>query len=507
MEQFYGKIQTFSTEDSLPFLARRAREIYYEACVDSDEFRWSRIPDAYRSAIDLWQIAFIAKSLITISSDYRQKKLTEHDFVTLIDHYNHLEDPSIPKASETSSADAWWHWFLRLTNSQFPFRDRVASVISEFGRALILFHDLEAMPGISIKRELVEMYGMNMQDLLSCVHFTLEGTKRGIMVGPELAGATIKGRELVKKYQQFLGQESTGYSEFRRLQKPRLLRPELDLHQFNALWKKPIIHTERRRRMICPIPLCLVQKYTRGVYFDLLDKHNAGGGDNKFASLFGKYVFEPYVGRFLGEKRSDRFVHAAIRHGKRSKSNESVDWLVRESNTAVLIECKTRAPATQTITTGNVDIVRAELISKLKKALKECASTRDAIRDGVPEFHQFVGVTRFNYLIVLFTECWIFESEGCRRWLESAIPPDFTRGAKYHIISIHDLETMSQLIDRYSISEILEEKQQIAYCDPFREFLIKFAARRGITINHDVPVLTTRFRRFLDEISEQVSNR
>lgn len=115
-EEFYQFIRSYSLEDSLIFIGQIAYQIFQ----NTEEFQNSAIGHHVPRNINLWQLAFLAKSLIMNSNDYRKgKKLDTSELFKCANLFNNLDEPLFENDKTIENA---YSAILRLSYQQFPYQ-------------------------------------------------------------------------------------------------------------------------------------------------------------------------------------------------------------------------------------------------------------------------------------------------------------------------------------------------------------------------------------------------
>ena len=234
---------------------------------------------------------------------------------------------------------------------------------------------------------------------------------------------------------------------------------------------KPIVRSEQKslalNEVVCFIPARnkLMQRITAGLYFDLCNKYNRGGGDNPFKNEFGM-VFERYVENILKESLTSYNISSQIEYGKNGE--KSVDFLIKKDCTLVLIEVKQSSIFWKSKVSGKEIDLRNDMRNTILKAVKQINHTKSLIESKKCEpFSNYYNCTQMIGLIVVNDPLYN-ANDLCRKIISNSglIVNDI------YVINISDLEDFLDLQKpKQDFWSVLKNKQNGRENYDFKEYL------------------------------------
>ena len=231
------------------------------------------------------------------------------------------------------------------------------------------------------------------------------------------------------------------------------------LYRSNILEETPLIQMDPRNpdRVICPIPLYLMRRWSQGMFYDLASAQDFG---NSFGESFQRYVGEVFAEifsepRFSISAESGYLIKGSPKHG--------VDWIISDNTANLFIECKTkrlsrgaRLVKDRSVLERELDILAQSVVQNYKNILEALSGvTKWPVRD-VP-----------NFSIILTLEDWFLFSPTVQDDLERLVRAKLNEAAlnesilstiPYTITSIAEMETAAQVIASVGISQIMTKK-------------------------------------------------
>jgi hypothetical protein len=216
----------------------------------------------------------------------------------------------------------------------------------------------------------------------------------------------------------------------------------------------------------------LHRKATKGIYYDLSERHSGSSGKNPFRTAFGA-VFQEYVGVLLKEHFKSWDIQPEIEYREGKTLRRSIDWIVWKEDKAILIEVKQNALGHQAKTSGKQHLISRDVNRNIGKAIGQLERTKHEIKSQEhDEFKKFHEVSNIETMVVLYDPlylAWTVLDECIDKVKHGSYQ-------KHHIISICDLEHFcDSQKDTESMFDILSFKmmEQEHKLMDFREYLIK----------------------------------
>ncbi|TGK23583.1 hypothetical protein [Leptospira stimsonii] len=143
----------------------------------------------------------------------------------------------------------------------------------------------------------------------------------------------------------------------------------------------------------------LIEKVTINLYYELIDRFNAGDGENSFKVAYG-YVFQAYVGNLLKYHLKSWKIDPETKYS--TKNLLTVDWIICKDEKIILIEVKQSSIFLNSKITGSLESIKNDISKTIAKGIKQLKRTEDDIKSGkYPELNKYKGKTDFIKLIVV----------------------------------------------------------------------------------------------------------
>lgn len=255
---------------------------------------------------------------------------------------------------------------------------------------------------------------------------------------------------------------------------------EYEKNRFNHLIKKPIIKPDRNPNpnlpevYLVPVSRLLLERVTRGLYFDFSDHFQGPDKKNDFREAFG-YVFQEYIGHLIENSRRELNLLPEWKYNKSKKS--TTDWIILRSDDAIFIEVKQSGLFLQAKTIGETDSIKKDISKTIGKAIQQLWMFEKDIKSGIfNELKKLSQIKRIQRLIVTYDRTYFSNSILKKHALDeakkkdSSIPDNF----KWHTISVEEFERLLVISD-ISIFDLLKNKED----DPetvdwdFREYIAR----------------------------------
>lgn len=233
-------------------------------------------------------------------------------------------------------------------------------------------------------------------------------------------------------------------------------------YAFSPLRNTPLIEMvyNGHNAIACPIPTLLYWKICSGLYYSLLN-------DTRFPNAFGD-SFQSYVGTMLSEQLPNSVcdVIAEARYGSKKKPKDTVDWILKTEGAAIFVECK----AKRITWNAKLDTSRGgalELqIDEMAKSVVQVYKTMEDYKENLwPQLHYDPELVTFPVVVTL--EKWHFMGGPTQEILDEKIrerisdfniDPAVLKDSPYSVMSIEELETVSQVMRKVEPSAVLRSK-------------------------------------------------
>lgn len=308
----------------------------------------------------------------------------------------------------------------------WPFLQRVAFArywdqdnFQFWHRGLFLIREMNALiekqDRFDLNQAFSNLYGLTLKDFvfLSFGLFAVTTGQPGKTFGIDQLIHSPEFDIDPEKARAFYDLISVSYSEFREhATHPDVFVPGYDLYSINPLTRWTLVRFPEGDHIL-PIPRLLLDRATFGIYFDFLprlkEKERA-----KFGNFWGA-AFSGYVGQLMSrlpQMPDPRKAEEMIANG----NGLICDWIVEDSDTILLIECKTHGFNAKAKITGQENLLRADIAkdqsgSSIAKAVLQLHETSER-----PELKD--KGKRLVHLIVVLDHIY---HANVRRWLHRII--------------------------------------------------------------------------------------
>jgi hypothetical protein len=438
-----------------------------------------------------FELAFLAKLAILHSSDLRHETLDENALFELLALCGNLDEAFLHQGQDEA---VLWSYFLRTAWLQFPWQSSLGYVLP---RHWVMFRRVNDAIGdrpFDVPSAWSDLSGLVLEDamVLGLLLWTQTHTR------PFFETVRVEGpgadrlRLLMEegRLTRALALAGTDYQGFRELQgQYDVADPLYAKTEFNALVKRPLITTPRRG-WTAPIPRLVMERFTGGIFFDLVDAFS-GTKRNEFLDYFGT-LFEEYAGMLMRDGWGTSNVIHEPRYGKEEKRGP--DWIVLEGERALLFECKSSRLRLPTKAVADQEAVRADIrrmfIEPLKRYPKKIQDLQSGSAGvdltGVKKFYPCVAVAEKIYLEPIYRE--IIDKE-----LRAADMQPF----EYYLIDIQQLETFSGWAAQMSVADILDGWSRGRLEEPPTDFDVWIGQRaKEMNLGFECPLLTRALEEF-----------
>lgn len=345
--------------------------------------------------------------------------------------------------------------FFRVMHRQFPWQENI-NIFYTYRFYKIFSHPtlnelIYKKTGLSIKE--LYMCGILITGYFNnyfCSKTQIKSTVTGItdaMLNSFIKFFSIQTEEFIKKY------------------KSTYTIDDSFLYNFNPVRSYPIlIH---KSNFYCPIPTYLFWKMTNGIYYDIV---NEKGFDNAIGESF-----EKYCGLVLQKSVTKKSIEvfSEISYGKPIK--KSSDWILRERNTILFIECKAkRLRLGSKVFLTKSDDIEKDLLKMKDFLVQTYKAANEAIENKIPGI--ICKEHTKLYILVLTLEEWFVSfnptiDQKIRQMVSTelgslGLSDTLIDKYPYFITSISSFERDCQVINKFGLGKfydkmVLNEVQEL----------------------------------------------
>jgi hypothetical protein len=423
-------------------------------------------------------LAYLAMRLIESANDYRKYVMSTDDLLKAADMYWGLPDPI-----ETEEGHSGESCLMRIVSNQFDYQRPLSNLLQ---RTFAIYRDIwpRFSNAVPARNAIERISGLDIEEILvMCFSFTNRASKGFFRLYPEnlTTDRRISHIFTQEKQQRFVDWISRGYKEFREQSKAELRKapaPTYEKYRLNPLVKYPALRTDRNPKPgeppvhLLPIPRLLMERVTRGLYFELSDHFMGAEKANPFRTSFG-FVFQEYVGDLLKEAFGQASVLPELKYSRQNL--DSTDWFVLRNDRCILVEAKQSSIYLNAKTWGGLEAIKEDLGKTVGKGVKQLWRTEQAISSNrFKEFSHLAHVKEFERLVVTYDRPYFtnstLRSQVWEKFREDGVkvPEDY----HWHLITIDELEDALGLRD-VNFFDVLKAKRFDPTDDTadFREYL------------------------------------
>jgi len=487
-------LKRFKLHETLRLIGGLSHELFFMTNVSEGRIEDVPISDAV--------LAYLAMRAIESSNDYRKLTMTQSDLAKAADMYWGLSDPIETEAQ----VDAC---LLRFGVSQLDYQRRLDNLLA---RSLIIYRDLwKTVPGsVPIESVIQSIAGLAIEEILMFTFaFTGQSHKSGgffrLYAKVDSSDPEMIGMFSLAKQQAFINWLSCDYQAFRVQAREHLAKipsPSYERQRFNPLLKHPILTPDHNplpgasQVYILPLPRLLLERVTRGLYFELSDHFSGSGRQNLFRQSFG-YVFQEYVGALLKDAVGKDHVFAEVKYRDGKDEKLTPDWMVIVGDCCLVFEVKQSGLYLNAKMWGEIETVKEDLSKSVGGGVRQLWNFEQAVLSGrYPELAFLSGIREFVRVVVSYDHLYfansILRDRIRERFVEEGlnIPGDY----HWHAISIDELEPLLGMHGANLLS-ILKQKQLNDDLLDFRDFFGKYYADRDPTNSYLDRIKTAFFGR------------
>jgi len=230
-------------------------------------------------------------------------------------------------------------------------------------------------------------------------------------------------------------------------------------YNYHSLKAYPIIRTEFRGENVlaCPFTNLLVWRMTSGIFYEI-------NKETGFSTAWGN-AFQNYVGE-VSKKSNFTVLPEQEYIVKKGKREDTTDWIIHDGDTVLFIECKARRPTIDVKSVLDEDVVKRDL----KAMALAIVQVYKNIHDYLGGYYEIGSENKKELdmypIIVTLEEWYIFNPSIVKMINESLIaeldkediPRDYINKMPWSIVSIHDFEYLTQIINSVGIKAVFQKR-------------------------------------------------
>lgn len=395
-------------------------------------------------------LAFLAKFSILVSNDFRSREVTPAQLFELVGLYGLLEDPFMQDKSEGAA----YRFLFRTSWEQFTFQESPKALIPRYYTMFRILNDQDTKRVLDIAESWKNLTGISIEDFITLGFGAWAmASAHSVFLTQAFQRSPVQAiaqRADTKTLEAFFKLTATDYAGFRRMSEGFKL-PDMRYAktEFNLLRRYPLIQP-RRHELIAPIPQLVLQRVTRGIYYDLMDAH-AAGTRNPFLEQFGR-VFEQYVGELLkAAYGSDRVFHEPV-YGK--EEQRGPDWILLDGDVAILFECTVSGTRLVTRSVAETEDVTRDFLKVYGERIAKYKSKVDDLKAG----RTGLDVSRIRRFIpVVVTHEPMYLEPLVRALMTGIGDPGWMAEEGVALVDVGDIEVITGWNDKLSLVRVLDD--------------------------------------------------
>jgi hypothetical protein len=437
---FTNKVRVYEPESLIRLIASTAANRFFNRQqFNLQAARFFRYPEA---AFPDFVLAAIVKAICEIP----ERKYYRRDRTPALADLGKLQDLFLncPIDEPMESMDDLQRWFFRTAYLQFPTHH---GSWKQIPRALLL-HSQE-QGAFDAESAFASAVGISLKDFvfIGLSLFVLSRFNRDGGLPLEIFSKVAFEALQRPKIEAFLERTSATIAKLRSDALTIVRTPGYEIYEHNPLFERPVIQLSDGS-LVLPVPTLILDRVTDGIYYDLA---KAGGG--QFLTHLG-HAYESYVGK-LFEHHTTLHLEAEREYGPKSAKKRTVDWLVSNGSSSLLLECKTKRLRINSPSPYRPQQLLDDLKAGVVTAVKQLWTTRKAMDERLV----FADRSQDEVfpLIVTLGDSYLFNSDPVRSLLanETSINPD---DFVYQVVSLDEIEDLTSLEDASDIFEVLRKK-------------------------------------------------
>ncbi|MBI5530008.1 MAG: hypothetical protein HY918_00715 [Candidatus Doudnabacteria bacterium] len=333
----------------------------------------------------------------------------------------------------------------RISHRQFPWQARINT--SFFLRYYKIYNN----PLIS--KIIEEKIGMTLQQwyTIGTALFGATLTNPKFNIDTEISISNITMIE----FNKFLNHTSIGLDDLKKLIKKEVYFDDRFIYSFNPLEYYPLINIGLY--YYCPIPTLLAWRITSGIYFDLINEKSFG---HPFGFAYQNYIEE--ITKVVLDKKQYS-VHPEQKYIVNGGSQDSIDLIVSQNNSALFIEAKAKRltvkSKSELVSDSNYD----KDLNTLADDVAQAYATIDDYLGGCYKHFPYTNEIKIYPLIVTLEE-WYLLGEDVKALREKVkikitqkgLALEYLDSMPYTVCSTVNYEAFVQILNKHSIVEVMD---------------------------------------------------
>lgn len=397
-----------------------------------------------------WDIEILMREVIICSPERRHRAATLRSYTTLNRVINAIKRLDTKICEIYIEPTNVMHELTRISHRQFPYQTNPPSLGSLIRHYLLMSHP-------EVEPIFVRKFKMSPKVLFTIGGgFWSSSINSRPVVNPE--NAELPGVSKDNIY-EFLARFSRDIQEIRKL----LINPteraidETFFYRYHSLKAYPLLRISNNPILyMCPLPTLLFWRFTRGLYYELLEER---GFDQAFGESFEDYV----KASALSIVKNDASI-TIYPEEKDTRNIHRCDAILDQSNAFIIIECKTKRmrleAATNLLDTSTLD---AEIAKIAKAVLQSYQSYIAYERQLHPAPKYKFDPQKQGYIVVVTLEDWYFYAQTHEKLLNEvktllhreAIDENYIAKVPYTVVSVSDFEKLVYLTKTNNLQDIL----------------------------------------------------
>lgn len=397
-----------------------------------------------------WEMSLLAREIILNCSSSGDKKIGGY-IQKIINQIRYTENIAIKDQLNQSNVFFEMH---RIVHRQFPWQIR--NDMNVFIRCYKIFGERHVedvliretgltmrklyVMGLAVSGHLLEYPGINSEQDYSSFGIDNQSTSTFFK---KISTDIVSLRQRTKEVQSYDNQWA---------------------YTLNPLEGTPLVCIDLKHpnRLHCPIPQFLMQRITRGIFYDLINATDFG---NPYGLAFQEYIGEVISERFPNSQYT-LMAESEYKIGKKRK--DGVDWILSDFSANTFIECKTKRLNLEAKTSLNYDVlekqleVLAEAIVQLYKNIKDAiAGHSNWTINDLPIYP--VLVTLEDWYMSNPSTIEVLNLDIIEKLSELNICLSVLERMPYTIVSTNDFEAISHVIAAVGIQKFFALKTSSEY--------------------------------------------
>lgn len=439
--------------------------------------------DVMRGKVFLFQIHLMTREVILNCSLTGGEEFTAQTMSQTWNHINRIgEEISKARYADDSDSDRVLRDLIPLVHQQIPHRS--TSDIARLLRYTRVFGD-DAI-GPILERKL----GLNIVECYFLILIVVSGLQRTPFVNSEqdLDEFGISP----DRSKVFFNWLSRSLSTTREVLSENQIYDANWAYTWNSLEERPLIilNEAAPSQMLCPNPALLWQKFSFGLFFELVK-------DSDFGNHYGN-AFEEHVGEFAQRTLpTDRFaVHREAEYHVGKERKDGLDWFIKDDTANLFVECKTKRLRQGAKLVDATMLLNADLEVLANAVLQGYKNIVDVFNGKT----DWLPAEKPSFLAITTLEDWLLLPPQIKLELHQLIEgklikedrdPTLLRRIPYMVLSCHEFELMVIAAKSAGLFLILDGKNSGEFKDwQMNEFLqmnfkkelndgFKYAYRQG----------------------------